>query len=129
MKKITLVLLLLTSALIGKSQEFNKVIKSTYEVYDDGKWVTKQTEYPTGIYIILDGDEITINNNAHSKFKTYGDPEKSQENKSTFYTWKCVDDKGKDCVFIMTFVGSKLAIITFAYAKDNFAFMFFIDND
>lgn len=130
MKKITLVLLLLISALIGQSQTFFKVTKATYDVYSGGEWITKQTEYPTNVYVITKNDEVKISNNAQSKFKLYSGPTKEYSKENiyiSYYTWKAIDDKGNDCIFIMTYKEDKFIIATFAYPENNYAFMFFID--
>ena len=119
----------LTFAFAGYSQSFNKVFKSQYLTYVDGSWIVKETFEPEGMYIILDGYDIKINNTHNSKYKTYGNPEKSVYTDYTCYSWGCVDDNGKDCTFMLKDYGSKGIIMIFAYVSSGYALQYFTSNN
>lgn len=125
MKKIALIWMGLILTFAGYSQSFNKVFKSEYLTYVDGEWVVQESAKPEAMYVILDGYNIKINNAHHSKYKTYGTPEKSIHEDFVCYSWGCVDDNGKDCTFMLKDYGSKGSIMIFAYLPAGYAFQYF----
>ena len=109
---------------IAFSQNFNKVYKSSYLIYEYGKWQTQQSLYPEGLYIILDGNEIKITNNKESKYITYGIPEKTKTDEYEYSIWNAYDKEGNSCSFIMKkFYNSDGFIMSFVYKYYAFEYI------
>ena len=98
MKKLSIIVVCLLTTLFSYSQDFNKIIKASKSEYKDDKWVTIETGYPTDMFVIIKGWDITIGTH---KFKTYDDYEKTTYDSHVTFTWKCVNGNGEKCHFMM----------------------------
>ena len=98
MKKVTLIVVALLITLIGYSQTFDKVVRSSKCEYRNDKWVTVSIEYPTDCFVIINGWDVTL---CTYKFKTYDDYEKTINDDHITFTWKCVNGNGDKCFFMM----------------------------
>lgn len=131
MKKIKLLLLFLVISLVGFSQNFNKVYKSTclkYS-YQQQKWNDVMAKYPENMYITINGNDIKINNESQSHFKTYGVPEKSTYETHLAYSWDCLDKEGNSCTFIMKKFNSGDLVLSFLYSSEKIMFEYIIENE
>ena len=123
MKKISLLILSALFATVSFSQDFNKVYRCSYIKYVNERWVDESTNYPEGMYIFLDGNEIKITNDKQSKFVTYGNPVQKKYEGYVCNTWDAYDKEGRDCQFIMKyFYEKKIYVFMFMYYKYNTGF-------
>jgi hypothetical protein len=127
MKKITMILVALMLTITGFSQSVNKVSKAQYLVYEGGTWITKTSKRPSNMFVILDKDNVSITNEARSRYVTYGEPEKVTYETFVCYTWSCVDSKGKDCSFLLKNFPDNSSIMIISYAAEGYAFEYFTD--
>ena len=66
------------------------------------------------MFVIMDGYNIKITNEAESKYITYGSPTKNTTSEYESYTWDCYDKDGNQCLFIMKkFFGYERMAMTF----------------
>ena len=125
MKKYLLLISILLSG-VCYSQNFNKVYSATPYYYRYGEWVKGEVNYPERMFVILDGNNIKITNQAESKYVTYGNPTKSSTSEYTSATWDCYDKEGNQCVFIMKkYYQYERMVMTFI--TDNIALEYIVD--
>jgi hypothetical protein len=130
MKKIKLVLLSILICSIAFSQNFNHIYKSVYSEFNGYEWVTKSSAFPTDMYLVLNGNDISINNNDNSKFKTYGSSTKDEYDTHTCYSWRCVDKDGRDCMFLMKRYKSPVFfVMSFVYSDKRQMFDYIMYNE
>lgn len=98
MKKVALLALGLVLTLISYSQSFYKIVISSKSEFKNEKWVNVGTKRPVDEFVIVNETNITIGT---YKFKVYGDYEKTEYEKHTTYTWKCINGEGGKCYFMM----------------------------
>ena len=101
MKKLILLLTFIGIATYCHSQTFKKVFKSVYSEYRNGEWVDELVKYPDELYLIMDGNEITINNQTEAKYKTYGDVRRTYYTTHTANFWNALDKNGRNCTLLM----------------------------
>lgn len=117
MKKYLLIISLLLSG-VCYSQNFNKVYCATPYYYQYGEWVKGKTNYPERMFVIIDGYNIKITNEAESRYITYGNPTKNTTSEYESYTWDCYDKDGSQCIFIMKkYYGYERTVMTFMIDK------------
>ena len=125
MKKYLLLISLMLSG-VCYSQSFNKVYMATPYYYQYGDWVKGESNYPERMYIILDGYNIKITNDAESKYVTYGNPVKNTTKEYTSQSWNAYDKDGKQCLFIMkSYFGYERMVMSVLY--DKIALEFIVD--
>jgi hypothetical protein len=98
MKKLSLIVVGLLATLFSYSQDFSRVVKSTKSEFKDDKWNVVDTQYPKDMFIIMKDWDIKIGT---FKLKTYDEPEKTTYEVHTTYSWKCIDENGDKCIFMM----------------------------
>ena len=121
-------LLLIWSA--SFSQSFNKVTTSMFAKYINSQWVTKLTEYPQQMYIVLNDFDITINNEDESHYRIYGSSQKNTYPTHEVYTWNCLDKKGVACLFMMKyFYDTQSYVFSFLYSRKNEMYEYYIEKE
>lgn len=98
MKKVTLVVLGMLMMILTYSQSFDRVVRASKCEWRGSDWVTVSTSRPTDYFVIIKDWEITIGT---SKFRTYGDVEKSNYDQHVTFTWNCINANGVKCFFMM----------------------------
>lgn len=98
MKKLSLIVVSLLFTLFGYSQDFSRVIKVTKSEWKNDNWSVLDTQYPKDLFIIMKDWDIKIGT---FKLKTYDEPEKTIYEVHTVYSWKCIDENGDKCTFMM----------------------------
>lgn len=130
MKSIKLLLLCLAISCLSYAQNFNHIYKSIYSEHNGYEWVEITSAYPNDMYLILNGSDISINNDDKSKFKTYGSSRTSNYETHICYSWNCVDKDGRQCVFIMKrFISSNTWVMSFVYSDTKQMFEYIMYND
>ena len=103
MKKITMLIIaafiVITSAI---AQTKDKVSKSIAWVYENGKWEVVQRNYPDNMYVVMVGNNITINTETDSRYITYGDSKKENTDSYESDSWDAYDEHSKKCKFSIT---------------------------
>lgn len=98
MKKLSLIVVCLLLTLLGFSQDFSRVLKITKSEWKNDNWSVVDTQYPKDLFIIMKDWDIKIGT---FKLKTYDEPEKTTYEVHTVYSWKCIDENGEKCTFMM----------------------------
>ena len=125
MKKYLLLISLMLSG-VCYSQSFNKVYCATPYYYQYGEWVKGEANYPERMYVIIDGSNIKVTNQAESKYVTYGSPTKTTKSDYESYTWDAYDKDGTQCLFIMKkYYQYERSIMTFMV--DKFAIEYIVE--
>lgn len=128
MKKAVLLVLITLTSIIGYSQKFEKVYRASVIKYDGSKWNSEKDVYPKNIFVITNGWEIKITNEAESKYITYGDVEKIKYEEFDCYSWDAYDKDGKVCqVIIKDFYKTKIQLMMFMYYSDSIGFEYEIE--
>jgi hypothetical protein len=126
MKKYLLLISLMLSG-VCYSQSFNKVYCATPYLYQYGEWVKGESNYPERMYVIIDGYNIKVTNQAESKYVTYGSPTNKTTSEYESYTWDAYDKNGTQCIFIIKkYFGYERKIMTFIV--DKFAIEYIVDT-
>jgi len=130
MKKL---LLLLSFALISTfchSQTVNKVYKSVYVSYYNGDWHDEKTMFPLDMYVTINKNSITINNDDKTSVMTYGDCDKKVFERHISYTWNAIDKDGERCSFMMKLDRyGKGEVNSIYYFDKGIGFLYYIDNE
>jgi hypothetical protein len=117
MKKLSLIVVSLLLTLFSYSQEFDRVTNVTQYSWSGIKWEIVDSNQPKNMFIIIKDWNISIGS---IKFKTYDIPEKNVYETHTTMAWKCIDEKGNNCIFMMKFFsvdGSKYIVYTIVYSS------------
>lgn len=118
MKKLFLGFALTLIATLSHAQSFSRVIKASSIQYQNGSWVTTQTNYPESMFFIFNGSEVKITNESQSRFVTYGDPTRDYKGSCSSTTWKAYDKDGDRCSFMMFKCDdSRNMLITILYSR------------
>jgi hypothetical protein len=98
MKKVTLIVVGLLLTLFSYAQEFVRVTNVNHYSWSGSKWEYMETNKPKDMFIIIKDWNISIGS---VKFKTYDLPDKTIHENHTTMSWKCVDELGNNCMFMM----------------------------
>lgn len=98
MKKLSLIVVSLLLTLLSYSQEFDRVVGVNYYTWTGKDWKYVESNYPKGMFIIIKDWDVTIGS---VKFRTYDLPDKTIYETHTTMAWKCVDELGNNCTFMM----------------------------
>jgi hypothetical protein len=101
MKKLLAIITFMAISTYCHSQTFKKVFKSIYSEYKNNEWVDQLVNYPDALYLILNGNEITINNQTEAKYVTYGDVRRTYYPTHTASFWNALDKNGRSCTILM----------------------------
>ena len=78
------------------------VIKTSHWNKTLEKWEFEdQDKYADLTFTIYDRD-VYVNDIAHSHYKIYGDGRKNSTEHSSYTAWSAIDEKGRNCSFILT---------------------------
>jgi hypothetical protein len=122
MKAIKLSILCMLLSAITYCQDFNKVYRASYLVYENNAWVTKKDNYPETMFVILNKEKITITSESEQSFVVYGDNSEKKYSTHTCTTWNCYDSKGVQCQFLMKRFNDGIYVFMVLYNDLSIAF-------
>lgn len=129
MKKIKLFILCLFISAMCFCQGINKVYRSSYSKFDGQRWVEKRVMYPEFLYITIKDNDIRINNESNRHFVYFGEPEKNDYDTHSCFTWNCIDDDGKSCLFMLKrYRKDDTMVMSFVYSSESVMFEYVIEN-
>jgi hypothetical protein len=79
-----------------------KVTRCNSHVYIRNEWKQFQENYPTKMFLTIDGSSFKINNEDHSVYTLYGEVKKEDYTNRTTYTWDAYDKDHQDCIAVLT---------------------------
>ncbi len=111
------------------SQNYYEVTSCRLLIYETGDWKSKKTTFPKDMYIKIDEQNISINNENESNYDIYGDCEKTNHTKHTTYTWSAYDKEGNDCTIMLKInKKSKASSISIYYFEDLYGFEYYLKD-
>ncbi len=96
MKKLLLLLLVVAQISVSNAQIVLKTYKNEFLSKENDKWVTKNINYES-LTITIKGDIITLDDKAHSVYKTYGESYKSYKETGVYTFFSAYDESYVSC--------------------------------
>ena len=126
MKKILIITAVLLASLIGKSQNFYKVLSAGIDKYsEDSGWENTKTEYPDNMYLIMKDSSIIVTNDNESKYVFYGDVVFKDYEEHTASYWKAYDNEGRNCNIMIRLLknDSIHVFVSFIYKSHSYEYV------